>query len=168
MGGSWPSHEWAGEDSPKWIERPGLFSSQIFSAPNTSQHLISSHLLRVFYSLRHRCRPRFPTGDQRESIAGNKQKAALASERKKENNNKSTKHVPPFNFKQTAAVASERKRKQRQINKRCPTFQFLHHNKDPLWRFEHSLQVDNTLKKSWQHLNFNLNDESNRHRSHHT
>ena len=29
---------------------------------------------------------------------------------------------------------------------KCLTFQFLHYNKDSLWRLKHSLQVDNALK----------------------
>ena len=55
--------------------------------------------------------PDFPQEIKERALQGINKKQQWQVREEKENNNKSTKHVPPFNFKQTAAVASERKKK---------------------------------------------------------
>ena len=46
---------------------------------------------------------------------------------------------------------------------KCLTFQFLHYNKDSLWRLKHSLQVDNTLKVDFAQSQELGNDQDKRH-----
>ena len=92
--------------------------------------------------------PDFPQEIKERALQGiNKKQQWQVKEKKKITTNQQNMSHLSISNKQLQWQVKE-KRKQRQINKRCPTFQFLHHNKDPLWRFEHSLQVDNTLKKS--------------------